>query len=423
MKCIFIQWLSICPKYCMNKLRIPLTVIFSVAMLSVSGQRLGLDIPEMEAVVLAWNQANASRDSRAFDSLFADKLLFYTESVSRKRAIALKQKFFTSKPEFTQRLATEVTYIPYTSGVVLCEFTKEVYTAGSWKKYPSYLLLALENNKYIIVGESDIRTDRVLKYNLKIGEPLRIKESETANIQAADSLVIDTPALTTQGNASDLDTSVIEDRNSRSTSEARVNNADTITVPKKYAFILVGLLAGGGLMIAIADLLLRKKQRQAEIAVSAQHEHEDVARLQGEFTEFVLTLFDPRHFTKLPAQRRNSVLAGDVQSDEWEPDLQFNFNHKDEHVHFAVACIYLHRYDNGKTFLSKDSLTSQRKFEAENETQLYYIVGVGGSPDDPKEVYLIPLSKIASEELTLARLEPFQKSGMFFYNTALNRLV
>src|SRR5437870_7845964 len=91
------------------------------------GKGQHIDSREIEQLINEWNFANNTRSVDGFANVYQKKLLFYTQTVSRSAAIALKQKLFQREPGFEQRIVTTITYTPYTSGVIKCDFTKEVF--------------------------------------------------------------------------------------------------------------------------------------------------------------------------------------------------------------------------------------------------------------------------------------------------------
>ncbi|MEX1240689.1 MAG: hypothetical protein WEB30_13270, partial [Cyclobacteriaceae bacterium] len=210
-----------------------------------------------------------------------------------------------------------------------------------------------------------------------------------------------------------------------------------VTIPKGYVFILIGMLAIGGLMIFIADSVQSRNRRKAALiqrgvllqngvppqnGVSTQKGATDYIikafKMQSVFEAFVVTLFDPLYFRhRRPKAER--VFAGKVSEGEIVPDLEFEFNHKETRVRFAIKCIY---YKNGGSrelqLFSAERQRAFREFEEDQKMDLSYILGIGGTPDDPKELYLVPSKAITSEFVRKETLGRYWKSGMFFYSSA-----
>jgi hypothetical protein len=174
-------------------------------------------------------------------------------------------------------------------------------------------------------------------------------------------------------------------------------------------------------MIFISDSITSRKVRK-----SKDYDTGDLIvqefKAQTSFEAFVISLFDPLYFTyrRLKQER---VLAGRMQGAEIQPDLEFEFNHKGVRSKFAVQCLF--REGDGRhdvKLFSPERLQIYRHFEAENDTPLYYVIGIGGSPEDPRELYLVPCSAVKGELISKGQLAPYRKSGMFYYNANLNQL-
>lgn len=401
------------------------------------GQRMRLDTDEIESLIDEWNFANNSRNIHSFQSVYADHLLFYTEEVSESKAISLKRQLFDRKPYFRQRITTEIKYTPYSSGVVKCEFTKEVFEKTYWKKYPSYLLVSYENKHYSIVGESDYPTDRVLKYKQEIGKPMTIEKPKPAAPEAIDSVDLDSALALRMPSLAEADTTVASSRDTLNDAPAfgvfnsmlsDLSSLGMVIIPKGYIFILVGILGLGGLMIFIADsIYARRRRRDAPTAPlpsrrdEAEHVVQDF-KMQSAFESFVITLFDPLYFKCFRAKAEH-VYAGKTMQAETGPDLIFDFNQKETRGRFGITTqYYRHTPKNEVQLPSHDRQQYIRLFESERDIDVYYVLGFGGRPDDPRELFFVPAKEVSSEYISRAELQRYSKSGMFYFNRKTGRI-
>lgn len=380
-----------------------------------TAQSVGIDTIRIESLIHQWNFANNSRSTETFESIYSDTLLFYTETLSRPKAIALKLALFKRKPDFQQRIKGGISCTSYASGVVKCDFAKEVLEAGRIRTYPSYVLVSYENNRHRIVGESDYATDRTLGYRLSIGEPLEFDNAAggSADNEPDSPLARASPQAVTSGS-----------------SEASSNPQDAIepfstmgmiVIPKGYVYILIGILIGGGALIFIADASRSRMKRQ-EFALREDEATAESKELpsQSAFEAFVLTLFDPLFF----AHRRLHA-DGTFSGESYEgkgPDIELQFRHKETEMKFAVKCLYFPNKDAGELRFPPLQQQRLKKFEEEAGISVYYIAGVGGEPDDPRDLFLIPVKKVRSEYIERDALSTYRKSGMFFYNRSLGKL-
>lgn len=382
-------------------------------------QAMRIDTRGIESVIDEWMFANNGRNLESFRRVYADDLLFYTQQLSETRAIELKQQLFELKPYFKQQITTPITYTPYTSGIIKCEFTKEVFEKTHWKEYASYLLVSYEDNRYHIVGESDIATDRVLKYTLQIGDPMSFEDTGSR----ADIAVTDTSQIATASER--VFESVKSFLNVERIDEMLpdISAMGVVTVPRGYVYMLIALLSIGGVMLIIADSVQARKRVRRNAMLPKSDEAERVVRdfkVQSVFEAFVITLFDPLYFQyKRPKQQR--VYAGDPRLSQAAPDLIFQFRQKDTEVQFAILCrYYKHIAKNEVQLFPPEVRRGLEQFG--QDLELYYVLGFGGSPDDPKELYFVPSGDVNGEYVTKSSLRQYSKSGMFYYNRRTGRI-
>ena len=408
-------------------------LLMSVCMLAgmsvaheAAAQRLGVDMKAIDRVIQEWDYANNARSVESFERVYADTLLFYTEVVTQSRAIILKQRMFRQKPSFRQKISTGIECVPFTSGLTKCDFTKEVRERESWKAYPSYLLVSYENNRYQIVGESDYATDRVLRYSLEIGEPIKFEKSRDVTDSAYESLSV---AASSDTFRAEMDTA-IETLDSLLkpvdplTMFPQLSSMGLVIVPRGYVFLLVGFLAAGGLMIFIADSV-RTRRRHREDIVS--HKRSRKKRLfkdhevQSVFEHFVITLFDPLYF-RHRKRKLQPVLTDNTTGDDRDSDLEFEFHYKETQAKFRVMCQYYKEAPGEIRLFSSGGYQLFREAVAASVIPHYLVLGFGGTPDDPRELFLVPADEIKREWIHKESLQSYSKSGMFFYNRVAGRL-
>lgn len=375
-------------------------------------QQIGIDTAAIKSLVHEWNFANNTRSLGTFRNVYGDELLFYTENLGKEAAVQLKQNMFADKPGFRQNVTSGISFTAYTSGVIKCDFTKEVWEQSQWKKYPSYLLISYNGNKYEVVGESDYPTDRTLNYQLNLGEPM---EFQGLAHPADDQSVPADVAIRQEGDT----VAEIVSRNLEALLSALPPGM--MVVPRSSVYIFMGLVLIGGLMIFLADALearRRRRKRRVKIVKRRDRADEMVAELntQSVFEAFVVTLFDPILFRhRRPEAER--VYAGQVTEAQPGPDLEFVYRNKDVTGRFAIKCLYFpNALQRRWQLLPPDQLKALRKFGIENEIELYYVLGIGGTPDDPKELYLVPGAEVKGVITSREILKPFAKSGMVYYN-------
>jgi len=138
-------------------------------------QNYEVDTTGIREVVSSWNKAHNQINEDTFNELYAPTVLFYANYLDKKVCLEKKLSLLSKRP-FAQRIVSNLQLAFYEGGIVYCGFTKEVSTGKGKKSYPSYLLLKRFGDHYLITGESDLVTDRNLKFHLSLGPQIQISE-------------------------------------------------------------------------------------------------------------------------------------------------------------------------------------------------------------------------------------------------------
>jgi hypothetical protein len=379
-------------------------------------QDFELDTREVLDVIKKWNYANNAMSEQSFRDIYADRLIFYSQNLPREKCIALKKSLFAKDPGFKQKIISDPVFTAYTGGVIKADFTKEVFQKGKWKQFPSYLLITYENNRYLISGESDLDTDKKLKYKLDIGVPMDIPQSEVRDTTQVDSVTV-----ASDDSVDEQLLQRLEDSTLISSVTQEVLSNETVAVPKRYVYLLIALLIVAATVVLFSRRPKRSSRKSAE-TVSAQKETQLIRNEKG-FENFVVALFDPHYFT-LKTLTRQRVYAGNARGQDFVPSLEFEFQNKDTRVRLAIETIFIPQLKSREILsYSANQINRYHEFEDGTGMEVYLIVGLEGDPADPKELYLIPTSELREGYMGYQELQPFRKYGMFFYNTTRRRLL
>jgi hypothetical protein len=142
------------------------------------------------------------------------------------------------------------------------------------------------------------------------------------------------------------------------------------------------------------------------------------ARIGYEFEKFVVDLF-PTSFYRIKfwtsdKSSNNHVCAVSNQY----PDLLVELTKNGTKYPFAVECKYRSNlYETGFE-LGEKQLANYRQFESENDVLVFIAIGIAGSPSNPKELYVIPLSSVTSNIIPVSQLKIWYRphNGGLFYN-------
>ncbi len=419
---------------------IVVSVAFIAMAYGVSCQSVSLNTNRAESVIDHWNSASNDRNFHGFEKVYGEYLILDNKRVSKATAIARKRQIFQDNPGFRQQITTAVIYKPFSTQVTRAEFTREIFERSSWKKSPYYLLISYEGDRYVIVGEGNALADEPWSSRKsEIGDPVTAEDRLPDSV-AADTVFTQTPlALPPMEHPDSIDddhvsplslsTDTVGIKLTLSDLEAFFSDFSSlgvVVVPRSYLFILVALLALGGMMIVVADSL-RSRRRDRKKPVRVNNGAERVVRdlkAQTAFEAFVVTLFDPLFFRLVRTKTEYAMAGSEPDVDDGKgPDRVFSYHQKETRMRFAIICqYYRHAGRNVVRLLPHTRQESVRKFETEREMAVYYVLGFGGKPDDPKELFFIPAVDVTSEYISRPQLMNYSKSGMFYYNRRTGRI-
>lgn len=399
-----------------------------------------------EALIESWNIAHNRHTVEELDNLYTQVVVFDGQPLALTQIKRLKRKLFSENRDYRQRIISGPEYKPLGGGLIRCDFTKEVRQKDVLWKYPAYLLIIREKGEYRIVGESDNASNLTVTNYLKYKEtqqrveqnPPEAKDTTSVidNIVSADSstdyLKDDSVNIGSKESSSEKDTiepgaSSLSERpdssfqkNIAGTKEISLGD-ETVTIPLQYIYVFIGVLVFGSIVILLTSVGSRKrKRRAAQLANPDNHDHysRDASVV---FEKFVMHLFDPLYFRAFRT-RHQTILANGPGENEGYPELEFEFSHKENRVRFAIESIYISELKHRDIQIASPQQVKAYSQLDEDDHDLYLVVGIGGAPDDPKEMYLIPVKDIRSPFITYPDLQRYRKYGMFFYSAENQRL-
>ena len=114
------------------------------------------------------------------------------------------------------------------------------------------------------------------------------------------------------------------------------------------------------------------------------------------FREDIYKLIEDNSFTKL--KRWNESYNN--------PD--FIFRHVDENKEFAIECKYVSSINKGITWAYEDKIKNYNDFSKKRNIPVYIIIGIGGRPNNPRELFLVPLSSLKYPYVKVDYLNKFK---------------
>jgi hypothetical protein len=303
--------------------------------------------------------------------LYHNSVIFYGTSRNKNYVLKAKERFF--KKHFEQEIISEIDIKRYKSGIIKCEFTKRTKSGNVINEHLSYLLLKKENNNYFITSESDYLTDKNKNINLELGELLADDKTLSRNILVFLSIIV--AALWFYIKRGKNQKSVV------SINESKPNLEHTTTFGDNITAYDVGL----------------------------------------EFEKFISQRFDRNSF-ELVEWRGDKYHEGVYAKSNQYPDMEWVLNHQfAKKSKFAIECKYRKTTDiNSSVELCKDyQLNNYKEFEKNKNMPVFIVLGIGGTPTNPEELYIIPLRILNNAIINLKSFKKFKKRnplGTFFYN-------
>ena len=175
------------------------------------------------------------------------------------------------------------------------------------------------------------------------------------------------------------------------------------------AYILIVI---GALLIIVGGIMLFNKSKLPQ--ETPQHQKAkptfDENKAKGDaFESFIVKQFNKKYFT-LQEWRGDKYVDGNYPVSNHFPDLEVSFELKDTKDHFAIECKWRKDYFKGAIDWAEDyQLNNYKEYAQKTKLPVFVVIGVGGEPANPKELFIIPLKEIQFMSLYKKTLEPYRK--------------
>jgi hypothetical protein len=154
--------------------------------------------------------------------------------------------------------------------------------------------------------------------------------------------------------------------------------------------------------------------------------YETPKRKGSRFEAYVVTKFSRKYFRVLYWRGDKNINGVYAESDK-NPDLEMEFRLGENRTRFAVECKWRKQRFGKKScvlWAKNRQIMNYNDYSRSRTIPVFVIIGVGGSPDDPEDVYIIPLSRLKYPYATMDYLQQFRRSDIhrdFFFDA--DRLV
>ena len=148
-------------------------------------------------------------------------------------------------------------------------------------------------------------------------------------------------------------------------------------------------------------------------------DNKDESYVKGlEFEKYVVSRFSKKYFS-LKEWRGDKHSKGVYAESNTYPDMELTFTLHEKSYTFAVECKWRTKYNtqNKVRWSNSQQLERYLQFARDKNIPVFVILGIGGTPSDPAEIYVVPLASIKRVELSKSWLENYRHDtykNMFF---------
>jgi len=150
-----------------------------------------------------------------------------------------------------------------------------------------------------------------------------------------------------------------------------------------------------------------------------------VAKDKGDkFEQYIVKKFDNSLF-HLKEWRGDKYIDGLYAESNLNPDLEYEFRLNGFTSTFALECKFRQSSYNGQIELAKErQINHYKQYGMERRIPVYIALGLGGTPTNPSELFLIPLKHLSDNKISRDSLSNFKKEthGQFYFDMKTNLL-
>ena len=156
----------------------------------------------------------------------------------------------------------------------------------------------------------------------------------------------------------------------------------------------------------------------AQPAETSVNENEESYEKGVAFEEYIVSRFSKKYFS-LKEWRGDKSSNGVYAQSNTYPDMEYTFKLHGETYNFAVECKWRAKYnqENKVEWSYEEQLARYRQFAKDKNILVFIVIGIGGTPSDPANVFVVPLASIKNVELSKSWLENYRhdlSKNMFF---------
>lgn len=187
--------------------------------------------------------------------------------------------------------------------------------------------------------------------------------------------------------------------------------------------MLPNLLIAFGLLLAAAGVWLKFRSAPepapVEVAAAPKQSPEEKGRA---FENWVVSHLSKQHHVLKDWRSDKVAPNGTYAESNKYPDVQVALSLHGKEYPFAMECKWRNSFMGASVELDKDQVGRYQSYEMENQLPVFLVLGVGGQPDKPAELYIIPARQL-SAKLTMDQIGQYRQAmtRTTFYFDAFTR--
>lgn len=164
--------------------------------------------------------------------------------------------------------------------------------------------------------------------------------------------------------------------------------------------------------------------KQKELTVDEKTENEKKGL---EFEKWVISKF-PKKYYKIIDWKGDKIVDGRYAESSRYPDLELELSLSGSNVKekFSVECKWRKAFYEGKiNWASQEKIGIYNEYAKDRSQSVFLVLGVGGEPNAPERVYIIPLNQAQQSSLREKDIERFRRKETnkdFYYFAKKNTL-
>ena len=158
------------------------------------------------------------------------------------------------------------------------------------------------------------------------------------------------------------------------------------------------------------SVLKEAETQMTALGVKSETELIDQNKKAGlDFEKFVVKKFNRRHFD-ITEWTGDKYVEGRFSKANYHPDLLMKRKSDSVSERFSIECKWKRRFAKEIIIASESQIVRYRQYETKMKVPVFIALGLGGTGDNPKEFYIIPLKEMSSNTIPMTLLKRYEKN-------------